>query len=363
MIIYNNTYTEETKSTFFAVPNETHSNGDSDNWEDFEVIDPKTGKKVPDEGHANRDNDDWDDFEIIDPKSGKKVPDEGHAATDAKRPKTIFITEQFYENVHTIYSDFTRSDHEYPAMGITIHNSAIFVECVTFPDEIVVRRPTTDEVKRSHPAFDALWKEKLEQYQYKCRTSTVHIHPMNFANLSSTDIRNFDRLRLHPDDPSTFSSEHPYPVILINLNAHLKIDILGFWVINGDAVQAPVVKIPNNHAMIESAWQRADALPEPWEDNLIEVIQSQVAGRYQVDLGINTVTGERALKVESQCDTQLSHVKNQRCLLRFDGEQSLSLRGKNGVVRVEQHVDWLGLFDELMSSTDIQEVENAIVSI
>ena len=155
-------------------PNERHSSDDASD-DDEAVNDPASGKKLPNEGHAS--DDDWDDYEAVnDPASGKKLPNEGHATTLAGRllesvgrhsaapsSQPIYVTDTFVKNISEIYGEFAPHDDEYPAMGITIQGSPVFVECVRFPDCAVVRRRVTDEVKREHSAVGALWQEKLQQ--------------------------------------------------------------------------------------------------------------------------------------------------------------------------------------------------------
>lgn len=335
------------------LPNEGHAA--EDDWDDYEAVnDPASGKKLPNEGHAS--DDDWDDYEAVnDPASGKKLPNEGHATTltgrlmesvglsAAPTSQSIFVTENFVKNISEIYGSFSPKDDEYPAMGITIQGAPVFVECLRFPDCAVVRRRATDEVKREHPAVGAIWQEKLREHDGKCRTSTVHIHPMNFPSLSGTDISNFDSLRLNPDDPSTFDGEHPYPVVLINLTGSGKLEMLGFWVSDGRAHQVDVQPIRDDSSVVKQAWRRAKKMPFFTEEgNIARRINQRVSKDWNVELGINPRTGDKAIKALRR--------DGKKVLVRFNSETPLGLSVGGATPRgfcFEDYFDWTRLFDDL----------------
>ena len=334
------------------LPNEGHAK--DDDWDDFEAVnDPASGKKLPNEGHAS--DDDWDDFEAVnDPASGKKLPNEGHAylpdqikqlfdSSGKVLDRCIYVTEQFKKEIEEIYGSFSRSDDEYPAMGITIQGAPIFVECVQFPDCAVTRRRMTDEVKREHPAVGELWQNKLRQYDGKCRTSTVHIHPMNFPSLSGTDISNFDSLRRNPDDPSTFNGKHPYPVVLVNLNAEGTLDLLGFWVTDGQAHQVNVELLKDKSPIVDKAWSNAEKMAFfSDEGNVARRINRLVSKDWDVELGENRRTGAKALKAK--------HANGQKVLVKFNTDTPLGLSAKGGNAKAfhfEEYVDWTRIFNDL----------------
>jgi len=253
----------------FHLPDEMHAS-DDDDWAEFECVnDPSSGKKLPDEVHGS-DDDEWAQFTAVnDPSSGKKLPDEVHGCVCEEGAslsppfdltQEIYVTEQFVRDILDIYGRFAASDDEYPAMGITIQGAPVFVECVRFPDTAVIRRKTTDEVKRSHPDVARLWVNKQAEYGGRCRTSTVHIHPMGLSALSSTDIRNFDGLRTNPNDPSTYPTGSPYPIILVNLNRG-SLELLGFWITDGRAFQVPVQTVLDDSAIVSNSWKKAQPMP------------------------------------------------------------------------------------------------------
>ncbi len=184
---------------------------------------------------------------------------EGSARVSRSVPTPILVTDTFRADINAIYGGFEPGDDEYPSLGITIQGSPLFVECVRFPDGAVTRRPTRDWVDRNHPEARELWREKLQCHAGKCRSSTVHIHPMNFPSLSQKDVANFDSLRCNPDDPSTFEGDHPYPVVLVNLIRASELEVLGFWVADGHVWQAPIQTIPDDSAPVADGWKRAQA--------------------------------------------------------------------------------------------------------
>ncbi len=321
------------------LPNEGHA-GDDD-WDDYEVVnDPASGKRLPNEGHAA--DDDWDDYEAVnDPASGRRLPNEGHAGGDDW--ENICVTETFVRNIHDIYGTFRADDDEYPAMGITIQGAPVFVECVRFPDCAVLRRRASDEVQREHPAVASLWRDKLCQYEGKCRTSTVHIHPMNLGSLSAVDIGNFDSLRQNPDDPSTFPTFRPYPVILVNLSARGELEILGFWVDDGRAHATEVQHIADDDALLAKAWESAERVPYfSAEGEMVRRIERRVSKQWTVELGVHARTAARAIKAIRDDGT--------RVLVRFDRDMPLGLSAGRHVrsdFRFENYVDWTRMFDDL----------------
>ena len=336
------------------LPDEVH--GSDDDWAEFEAVnDPSSGKKLPDEVHGS-DDDDWAEFEAVnDPSSGKKLPDEVHGYNCEERDslssqfdptQELYVTEQFVRDILDIYGEFTASDDEYPAMGITIQGAPVFVECVRFPDIAVIRRKTTDEVKRAHPDVTQLWQDKLTEYGGRCRTSTVHIHPMGLDRLSSTDIRNFDGLRTNPDDPSTYPNGEPYPIILVNLNQG-SLELLGFWVTDGRAFQVPVIAVLDDSAVISNAWKKAQPMPSFTEEcQMADQINRLVSKAWQVEFGINPKTGENAIKAARDDGAKV--------LIRFNHRAPLGLDVREEVA-IAQFVDWTRMLNALAEPSPLPD--------
>ena len=154
-----------------------------------------------------------------------------------KRP--IHVTNQFCSDIKSIYGNFISTDLEYPAMGVTIEGTAIFVECKKYPRNAIIRRSTTDEVRGDHPLVKKLWNETLVYYKGKCRYSSVHIHPMDFPNLSFVDIDNYENVRNDRNAPNSLPPGSPFPVILINLHKG-KLKLIGFWVYEGNSYRTKI---------------------------------------------------------------------------------------------------------------------------
>jgi len=352
------TWNDYTTQMEACLPNECHAS--DDDWDSYEAVnDPASGKKLPNEGHAS--DDDWDSYEAVnDPASGRKLPNEGHATTltgrlmqsvgltTAVAQSNIYVTETFAKNISDIYGSFSARDDEYPSMGITIQGAPIFVECIRFPDCAVVRRRVTDEVKREHPAVGSLWQDKLRQYDGKCRTSTVHIHPMNFPSLSGTDISNFDSLRRNPDDPSTFNGNHPYPVILVNLNSMGNLEMLGFWVSDGQTHRVEVEPVRDDAAIVQDAWDRAEKMPYFMaEGDIARRINRRVSKEWEVELGVNRRTGSKAIKARRS--------DGKKVLIRFDTDTPLGLSVGGTAPRgfcFEEYIDWTRMLNDLAQRQD-----------
>lgn len=340
-----------------SLPSEHHAA--DDDWNDFEVVnDPASGKKIPNEGHAVED--DWDDFEAVnDPASGKKIPNEGHATQWMgyersampmlePTPSIIYVTERFWRDIESIYGNFTAQDPEYPALGITIQGAPIFVECIRYPEEAVVRRQASDEVRGDHPTVEALWERILNNHQGKCRKSTVHIHPMNLPALSGTDVRNFESLRTNPHDPSTFGVNQPYPVILVNLTATRKLELLGFWINQGVAYRTRIKPVADDAPQVTEAWSHAQPLPFFSEEAaVVRHINRQLTGRrWTVELGVNPRTQVKAIKAQA--------ADGRRVLLRFTPGAPLGLSFGDSTslgLDLEAYVDWVRLFDDLAQAS------------
>ena len=337
------------------LPDEVHGS-DDDDWAEFEAVnDPASGKKLPDEVHGS-DDDDWAEFEAVnDPASGKKLPDEVHGCVCEERDlfsspcdltQELYVTEQFVRNIVAIYGEFTASDDEYPAMGITIQGAPVFVECVRFPDIAVIRRKTTDEVKRTHPDVAQLWQDKLTEYGGRCRSSTVHIHPMGLDRLSSTDIRNFDGLRTNPDDPSTYPNGTPYPVILVNLNQG-SLELLGFWVTDGRAFRVPVQAILDDSAIASNAWEKAQPLPEfTDESQAVDHINRLVSKAWKVEFGVNSKTGKKAIKAVRDDGAKV--------LIRFTPKTPFGL-DVGEEVNIAQFMDWTRMLNALAEPSPLPD--------
>lgn len=325
------------------------------NWNDFNTI---IDVRLLNELHGA--DDDWDDFEAVnDPASGKKLPNEGHAASawrceqHAARSKDqltqpIYVTETFVKNIADIYGNFSANDDEFPTMGITIQGAPIFVECLRIPDAAVVCRRSTDEVIGDYPALSALWEHTLRRHGGKCRKSSVHIHPMNLPSLSGTDVRNFDALRQNADDPSTYPTGLPYPVILVNLNSQRRLDLLGFWVVNRKAYNVDVEPVPNDSLIVLKAWRNAQPLPFFSEEgNIARRINRLISKDWEVELGVNAQTGAKAMKAQ--------RADGCRVLIRFDSETPLGLTTGGSAPRnfcFEEYFDWTRMLNDLAQSQE-----------
>ncbi len=315
---------------------------------------PLTPPRLPKEVHGA--DDDWDDFEQVnDPSSGKKLPDEVHAChttvkggfapsslPDLQTP--ICVTEKFCQDIQDIYGQFTPSDNEYPAMGITIQGAPIFVECLRFPDCAVTRRSMTDAVERSHPDVGEQWQNTLAGHDGKCRSSTVHIHQMNYPGLSGTDIGNFDFLRTNPDDPSTYATGSPYPVILVNLNAQGALELLGFWIMDGRATEVKVNTVPDDATEVIEAWNKAESLPFfSREFQIARNIDQMVCKGWNVELGAHPVSGEKAIRAK--------HRDGSKVLLKFTPTApfALEITGAASELQIEAYMDWSRLLNDISS--------------
>ncbi|RME44505.1 MAG: hypothetical protein D6795_17835, partial [Deltaproteobacteria bacterium] len=267
--------------------------------------------------------------------------------------KEIYVTDRFLRDLWEIYGEFTPNDSEYPTMGITIAGAPIFVACERYPDRAVVRRPATDEVRREDPLVMDRWREILDRYEGKCRLSTVHIHPMNHPRLSWRDIQNFDGLRQHPDDPSTFPPDHPYPVLLVNLNRH-QLELLGFWVFEGRAWEAEVERISEEDWRVKEAWRRAKPISYgSREEEVVQAMAQRLGPAWRVELAVNRKTGGRAIRAK--------HREGDRVILPYDPRRPLGLgeailwsgggEKKTQHFLLEEYVDWQRLFDDLLGRT------------
>ncbi len=289
-------------------------------------------------------DDPWADYEAVnDPASGKKLPNEGHA-----HPAPIFVTDGFVHDVAEIYGRFTPQDNEYPSMGITIQGAAIFVECLRFPAEAVIRHPASDQVLRDRPDVAARWRGKLIEHEGRCRSSTVHIHPMNQPHLSAVDIANFDALRRNPDDPSTFGTHASYPVILVNLLETGRFELLGFWVDEAGARQTEVRQISDEADLVRKAWRRA--VPMPYFSNegaLVRRVNGLCGKAWRVELGVHAASGEMALRARRT---------DGRCLLlRFDATRApfgIASDPDHTPIPLEHYVDWTRLFEDHATDPD-----------
>lgn len=256
----------------------------------------------------------------------------------------LYVTQKFCRDIMGIYGKFTSKDDEYPAMGITIQGAPIFVECVRFPDCSVTRRAATDAVQREHPEVGALWEQKLHEYRGKCRTSTVHIHPMNFPNLSGTDVMNFDSLRRDPADPSTFDGELPFPVILVNLKTEpmgkRRLQLLGFWVMDGKSYRVSVIKVDDDDSRVALAWELAQPVPFFSEERNMTLAAQERADEWKVELLLNTATGEKAMRATKD---------DQTAIVPFYD----LLTTKENRIRFERYVDWSALFKDMAEQTEL----------
>jgi len=359
------------------LPNEGHAA--DDDWDSYEAVnDPASGKQLPNEGHAA--DDDWDSYEAVnDPASGKQLPNEGHASSDdvedsewvsdpasgrrlpnvgygtsserlraepsaAWLDSPIMVTESCVNDIHRIYGSFTHADSEYPTIGITIEGAPIFVQCVRLPDSAVVRASVTDRIIGDSAEANAVWQGKLVEFDGRCRRSSIHIHPMDLGTLSGVDIRNYETLRTHPDDPSTLGRNQPYPVILVNLKRARRLELLGFWVMDGQAHNTQVKTIKDDAAVVREAWAKARKMPFfSAEGRLARRINEIVGKGWNVELGVNSETNAKALRARRD--------DGKRVLLRFSPRDSFGLglgADAAGGRGLEEYVDWTRFLNDLV---------------
>jgi hypothetical protein len=180
---------------------------------------------------------------------------------------SILITKTAAQRLVEIYRPLGRYGDELPVMGLTIQGAPIFKIILKYPPASIKAGNSWTDLRRDNPDVADLWSRVCRENHYKLRISTIHQHPMDYPNLSPTDIANFEKLRVHEDDPSTFPSTHPYPVLLMNLTKRGEYEILAFWVFEGRAMKSRCETICDDDPRIEEALEQA----EPWDDGLTPV--------------------------------------------------------------------------------------------
>jgi len=169
---------------------------------------------------------------------------------------------------------------------------------------------------------------------------------MGLSALSSTDIRNFDALCTNPDDPSTYPTGDPYPIILVNLNRG-SLELLGFWIMDGRAFQVPVQTVLDDSAIVSNSWRKAQPMPSFTEEGqMVDKINQMVSKAWQVEFGINSKTGEKAIKA----------VRNDgaKVLIRFNTQVPFGL-AVSGETAIAQFVDWTRMFNTLAESSPFND--------
>jgi len=266
----------------------------------------------------------------------------------------IYVTESFVNDINKIYGNFTPRDNEYPALGVTIAEAPIFVECLKYPDEAIIRRRMTDEVIGSHPSIVSMWNTILEKYQGRCRYTSVHIHPMDLPRPSSVDINNYERVRRDTSAFNTFEGDKPFPFILINLHGG-KLQLLGFWVMNGECYKCEIIDLADHHAKVKSAWETAPPLAYYSEESkCVRKVQNSISSKWTVSLAVRNGTNEKAMKVNDD--------QGNRFILGFDKNKVLGLSNpflNNGKIIIEEFINWEILFDELADATKALSLEKA----
>jgi len=256
---------------------------------------------------------------------------------------TIYVTDGFMKNVQSIYGRFQTHDDEYPTMGVTIAGAPVFVECAELPSVAVTRRRFTDTITGDHPAVNALWRRMLDKYQGKCRYASIHIHPMNLPQPSSVDVRNYESVRTNASNPNTYEVGHPFPFILINLHQG-QLEVLGFWVMNGECFKGEVIQLADDDPLVESSWKNAPPLSYYSDEyKFVQSIQRCVSDRWTVSLGTKNEPPQNVIKVTS--------IDGNRFMLNLDRGTVLGVRHtllESGAVIIEDHIHWEGLFDSLV---------------
>ncbi len=248
----------------------------------------------------------------------------------------LILTESFVEDINSIYGDFTSNDNEYPAMGITIANSPVFVECAKFEESSITRAYATDKVNKNTSGNKKIWNEKLVEFDGKCRLSTVHVHPMNLNQLSSIDISNFDSLRTSHDEPTTYETNMPYPVILINLLNSGKLEILGFWIMDGKSFPTKTKIVSDNSAVVAEALKNAPQLPYFSEAyKAVQKINKMVSKDWVIELGYNQRSNTNAIKASNG---------KEQLIIKFNQ----SLFGIE-IDNLHKYVDWTRLLNDKVS--------------
>lgn len=210
----------------------------------------------------------------------------------------IFCTCQFVNDVDRIFGNATHDDLEASAYAHVIANSSIFYKCQELPFEMMARRKATVSTKMDTPEVRKIVIDELERTKGRSRYVSIHDHPMNFPHLSKCDIRTYERCRKSETELSPFGCGNPYPVVLINLSCDEKIELLGFWVIDGHAHRTSIEIIPDESDIVEQAWRDAPQLEyySP-EASLSRNIAETLDNGWKVILGVNQSTRRKALLV------------------------------------------------------------------
>lgn len=260
----------------------------------------------------------------------------------SRRLGPILVTDTFVQQVEDIYKEFTPQDHEYPTLGVVIQGAPIFIRCVRIPDVAIDRHQVTDYMRMDHPEAQRVWKQQLISHGGKVRFSTTHIHPMNLPALSGYDKQQFEAVRTAPNTLNPYESDHPMPVILINLNEGA-LELLGFWVYHAKAIKVEVVQLPDNDERVVEAFERAEALPFfSTEARIAESANNSVRKGWTVEMGCHRRTGQKVLRAV--------RVDGAKVMLRFAPGVPFGLTDTQieaGKVSLASYVDWSRLLDDL----------------
>ena len=283
---------------------------------------------------------------IIRKNNSKKVKNLGGVMNQKiqqtiKRP--IHVTNQFCSDIKLIYGNFISTDLEYPAMGVTIEGTAIFVECKKYPRNAIIRRSTTDEVRGDHPLVKKLWNETLVHYKGKCRYSSVHIHPMDFPNLSFVDIDNYENVRNDRNAPNSLPPGSPFPVILINLHKG-KLKLIGFWVYEGNSYRTKIRILNDNNPYLQRAWDNANPLSFfSQEMKCFNTIKNSLSDDWKIIFGEKNNGLEKAILVKGPNNGKLKIEFNNK---KFGGlDHPLINEDK---VRISRYIQWEKLFSDMI---------------
>ncbi len=255
----------------------------------------------------------------------------------------IFCTRQFVSDVDRIFGNATHDDFEASAYAHVIANSSIFYKCQELPYETMARRKATVSTKMDTPEVRKIVIDELERTKGRSRYVSIHDHPMNFPHLSNCDIGTYERCRKSETELSPFGCGNPYPVVLVNLSSDAKIELLGFWVIDGHAHRTSIEIIPDESDIVAQAWRDAPQLEyySP-EASLARNIAGTLANGWKVILGVNQATRRKALLVTNPAGSNKA--------IPFS---DVPIRLDNG--KFWKYVDWQRLFVDSFDDKGVDE--------
>lgn len=247
--------------------------------------------------------------------------------------RPIFVTNQFRQDVARIFGRMSRSDKELSALAMVIEGSPIYYQCVNYPDDVMSRNFCTVDVNvNDDPRVVSLFREKLTQTEGRCRVAPVHIHPMNYPQLSATDISTYETFRKSATEPTPLGHGNPYPVILINLKESYTTELLGFWVMEGKMFATRVQTIEDDSPIVKNAWRTAKPVAYFSEEAALARRIDKAAGPdWNVRLGVSQKTGGKALLVNG---------KMGRTVIPLQEGRFIDIE----VEDIESHLDWNALF-------------------